>query len=61
MRWMQICALCRKDCYGDGMTETATGLRARKKQQTRLALAQAGLRLFAERGYDETTLKGCDG
>jgi AcrR family transcriptional regulator len=38
------------------MTQTATGLRARKKQQTRLALAQAGLRLFAERGYDETTL-----
>ena len=38
------------------MTETSTGLRARKKQQTRLALAQAGLRLFAERGYDETTL-----
>src|SRR5262249_37137302 len=35
---------------------TESGLRARKKEQTRAALAEAGLRLFAERGYDETTL-----
>src|SRR3954468_10616564 len=53
---MQICALCRKECYGGRMAMTATGLRERKKQQTHVALAQAGLRLFAERGYDETTL-----
>jgi AcrR family transcriptional regulator len=32
------------------------GLRARKKRQTRAALAGAALRLFAERGYEETTI-----
>ena len=33
-----------------------TGLRERKKRETREALARAGLELFVERGYDETTL-----
>lgn len=36
-------------------TET-TGLRARKKLQTRLALARAAMRLFEERGYAATTI-----
>ena len=34
----------------------ATGLRERKKRETREALSRTALELFAERGYDETTL-----
>ena len=41
------------------MHETATpeGRRGRKRSQTRAALADAALRLFAERGYENTTVE----
>jgi AcrR family transcriptional regulator len=38
------------------MIDQATGLRERKKQATREALVRAGIELFIERGYDQTTL-----
>jgi AcrR family transcriptional regulator len=37
-------------------TPAKLGLRERKKQQTRDTIARVALELFADRGYDETTL-----
>ena len=39
-----------------GVTELETSWRQRKKLKTRRALADAATRLFAERGYEETTI-----
>ncbi len=38
------------------MAELEAGWRERKKQKTRRALADAATRLFADRGYEETTI-----
>jgi AcrR family transcriptional regulator len=38
-------------------TEIPVGRRARKSTETRAALADAALRLFAENGYDNTTIE----
>jgi AcrR family transcriptional regulator len=46
----------QEKCYTRAVSEQATGLRERKKRETREALTRAALELFAERGYAETTL-----
>jgi AcrR family transcriptional regulator len=57
-----ILCLCHDICNVFGMTaaaqggDNATGLRERKKQQTRRAISNTATALFAEKGFEQTTI-----
>src|SRR5260370_3196639 len=46
---------CNSSLEGAGMADQV-GLRERKRRRTRRALVDAAMRLFEEKGYDETTV-----
>src|SRR5258708_35763364 len=46
---------CNNSLEGAGMADQV-GLRERKRRRTRQALVGAAMRLFEEKGYDETTV-----
>ncbi len=56
MKWKTTSGKMDSMSEGNEKTDRSEGLRQRKRRQTRQRIAEIALRLFLEKGYDETTL-----